>query len=260
VLKRIALIFALAAITAARAPAATAYEALNVVKAGRGDGALQHLVEVQGDGGQPQPRSWTILMSDDAARGGVREFVVAGGEIVSERTPVRGYGTTRDPAASLNFSRLNVDSDSAFRVADKQARSAKVGFNAVDYKLRTDAATGAPIWEMHLFDYMGAPVGTIEVSAESGATLHALRLDPDAREKPVAQATPKPAAKPKATPAPTPAQAETNHFKGGVFGFFERTGKKVGRTMHKTALNVAGTVQEVLTGDRTIDQDDSSDE
>jgi hypothetical protein len=100
---------------------------------------------------------------------------------------------------------------------------------------------------------MGAPVGKLEVSAESGKIASAFQIDPDAREQ---QAATKPDSEP------------STHFPGGVFGFIERTGKKigttakdvgvsVGQTVKKTTLNVAGTVQEVLTGERTVDQDET---
>lgn len=255
-LKKLALISVLAALVAAKAPAATAYEALQVVKKSRGDAILKQLIEVRGETGQPQPQSWTILMTDATARGGIREFVVAGGEIASERTPVRGYEIGTGAFPVINFSRLNVDSGEAFKVANKQANDRKLGFHAVDYTLRTNDADGSPMWVMHLFDYMGAPVGVLRVSAEDGKVLSALQVDPDARVKPVVEATPAPQStvQPVAgvTPSPTPV------FKGGVFGFVERTSKKVGTTVKKTTLNVAGTVQEALTGERTIGDDESS--
>ena len=260
-LKRIALIFIVGLLAVGRAPGATAYEALGVIKKARGDAILEQLIEVRGESGQPQPQSWTILMSDPAARSGIREFVVTDGQIASERTPVRGYPVGTGAFPALNFPRLNLDSDGAFRVANTQATNAKVGFHTVDYTLRTNDSDGAPMWVMHLFDYMGAPVGKLEVSAENGKTISALAIDPDARQKPVAQAqpTPKPARPaPKVAAGATPAPEATPHFKGGVFGFVERTSKNVGNTVKKTTLNVAGTVQEALTGERTIGVKDGS--
>jgi len=238
--------------------AGTAYEALQVVKKARGDGVLKDLVEVRGETGQPQPQSWTILMSDPSARGGIREFVVTGDEIASERTPVRGYNVGTGAFPVLNFSRLNLDSDGAFKVANIQAKNEKMGFHTVDYTLRTNDTDGAPMWVLHLFDYMGASVGNLEVSAESGKVIRGLQMDPDAREKPVTSAAPSEGEQSEKKP----------YFKGGVFGFVERTSKNVGtavkdtsisvgQTVKKTSLNVAGTVQEALTGERTIDQDNT---
>jgi len=257
-LKKLSCLILALALAAGRAPAATAYEALQTIKQARGDAILKQLIEMRGETGQPQPQSWTILMNDPAARGGVREFVVTGSEIASERTPLHG-----DPSAgklsALDFARLNLDSDGAFKLANQQAATKKVGFHTVDYTLRTNDADGAPMWVLHLFDYMGAPVGTLQVSAESGKIVRTLQVDPDAREKPVVvqQTTP---------PEANDGEPST-HFKGGVFGFVERTAKnigtttkdvtvKVGTTVKHASLNAAGTVQEALTGERTIGVDE----
>ncbi|MDD5199445.1 MAG: hypothetical protein PHC88_06540 [Terrimicrobiaceae bacterium] len=237
--------FLLATLAVTRAPAATAYEALQVIKKNRGDAILKQLVEVRGETGQPQPESWTILMSDPAARAGIREFVVTGKEIASERTPLHGHaGDGRLPV--LDFARLNLDSDGAFRLANQQAARTRVGFHTIDYTLRTDDTDGAPMWVLHLFDHMGAPVGTLQVSAESGKVVRALQIDPDARVKPTA------ASQPAATPSSSDDGEITTHFPGGVFGFVERSSKQVGRSVKKATLTATGAVQEFLTGERTI--------
>jgi len=262
-LKTLPLILAAVLLVAGVASGATAYEALGVIKKQKGDAVLKQLVEVHGETGHSQPQSWTIIMTDPAARGGIREFVVTNGEIASERTPINGYPVGTGAFPVINFSRLNVDSDEVFKFSNKQAVDAKVGFNSIDYTLRTNDADGSPMWVVHLFDYMGAPVGSLRISAETGKALSALQVDPDARQKPVAQETPfpvAPSAKAKPTPKPVASAkpSSTPVFKGGVFGFVERTAKKVGTTVKKTTLGVAGTVQEALTGERTIGEDDSS--
>jgi len=256
VLTRIALYVTICLAAAGNIRAGTAYDALQVIKKAKGDGILKKLVEVRGETGQPQPPSWTILMSDPTARGGVREFVVVGAEIASESTPLHNSSIAALPV--LDFTRLNLDSDGAFKVADAEASRQKVGFHTINYTLRTDEATGAPIWSVHLFDYMGAPVGDLQVSAENGKVVDVLKIDPDAREQQTAGGS-----------RSQDDSGGSTHFKGGVFGFVERTvknvgtktkeiGTSVGQTVRKTTLNVAGSVQEVLTGERTIDGGESS--
>ncbi len=259
-MKKLAFLFFLVALAAGRAPATTAYEALGVIKQNRGEAILKQLIQVRGETGQPQPQSWTILMNDPAARAGIREFIVTGADITSERTPLRGYAAEgRLPA--LDFARLNLDSDGAFKLANQQANRLKIGFHTVEYTLRTNDADGGPLWVLHLFDHMGAPVGTMQVSAESGKIVRGLQLDPDAREKPAVVTVPP-------GPAPAPVVETTvtttddddenipTHFKGGVFGFVEKTSKKVGRVVKRGTLNAVGTVQETFTGERTVGTDD----
>ncbi len=258
------------------AAAETAYEALQVIKADRGDAILQELVEARGDSGAPQPQSWTIAMIDPSARKGVREFVISNGAIQSERTPVRGYeGLNRLPP--INFTRLNLDSDGAFAVAEKEAQRQKVGFNSVDYSLRTEISSGSPIWVVRLFDYMGAPVGTLEVSAESGKLSQSLRLDPDAR---VAGADDRQYVDPASQrtvveeetvvvtkrndgyrEAPPRQQTEYREREemGGVFGFVKRRAEYDANKVKNVTLSTAGTIQKFLTGRDTVSPDRDDD-
>lgn len=255
--KSLASILLLAILGLRLAAAATAYEALQVVKSQKGDAILKQLIEVRGETGRPQPQSWTILMNDSTARGGIREFVVSGNEILSERTPLRGY-SDRAQLPPLDFTRLNLDSDGAFRIANAQATDRKVGFDSVDYTLRTNDATGAPMWILRLFDYMGAPVGSLQVSAENGDVITNLRVDPDARFE-------------QSDEVGITEDADDDGEMGGVIGTVGKTARDVGRTVgntakdvgttvKKTTLGIAGTVQEILTGERTIDRESDSEE
>ena len=99
-------------------------------------------------------RNGKSFFSDPAARGGIREIVASGDVIVSQRTPLKGYtGAGSEPSIALT--RLNLDSDRAFEIANKQAIARRIGFSWVDYTLRANAAGGAPMWILRLHDNMG---------------------------------------------------------------------------------------------------------
>jgi hypothetical protein len=233
----------------------TAYEALRVIKETRGDPALGQLVEVQGDNGGPQPAAWTVIMKDPAARGGMREVVISDNVIVSERTPLRGIAG-KDSYRPINFQRLNLDSDGVFKIVNEQALQRQVGFHTLDYSLTQPDQSGSPIWVVRLFDYMGAPVGQLRISAESGKVLTGLTLDPDARVATggPSRNPPPTAPMPRQPPAP-PEDEPARRPLGGLFGTVERTVVGTANTVRRSTLRVAGTVEEFLTGERTVDRD-----
>ncbi len=239
------------------ATAETAYRALEAIKAAKGDAVLDQLIEARGESGSPQPQSWTIVMIDAAARGGVREFVVAGGSIQSERTPVRGY-SGQSGLPPINFSRLNLDSDGAFAVAEKEAVGDKVGFNTVDYALRTDLGSGSPVWVVRLFDYMGAPVGGLEVSAESGKLTQDLRIDPDARVagSDGGDETETVVVRGSGGQVVDPRLNEKDEM-GGVFGFVKRRAAYDANKVKNVTLRTVGTVQKFLVGKDTVSPDNT---
>lgn len=147
----------------------SAYQALRVIGTARGQDVLNHVIEVQGRGGVPQPTLWRVVLDDPSSRGGTRELDVAHGKIVGEHTPVRAYSGTA-AGAVINFRKLNLDSPGVFTVAEKEAQKSHLGFDSVDYTLRTgDGAESGPVWVVNLMNGSARTIGTVSVGADNGA-------------------------------------------------------------------------------------------
>ena len=142
----------------------TAYDALRVVGTQIDRRLMNRVISVRGVNGDPQPETWTVLVADRAAAGGVREIQISGGQIISQRTPV-DEGITA--GATINTSRLNLDSSGAFSVASYTADKSHVNFALANYTLRTDRR-GNPVWIVTLQDERRQPVGTIHIGAHKG--------------------------------------------------------------------------------------------
>lgn len=166
---RVAVILAFLIMPLAASGRETAYQALRIVGAERSQALLNTVIEVKGRNGAPQPALWLILINDPLARGGVREVEVAKGHITSERTPLKAYSGQADGAV-LNFSKLNLDSEGAFSVAEAEARTAKLGFYGADYLLRC-GENGAPVWVLELLDEAQHRVGSVTVAADTGKVI-----------------------------------------------------------------------------------------
>jgi hypothetical protein len=144
---------------------ATAYEALRVVGAELGRGALDRVVSITGVKADPQPEKWKIVLEEPDGRG-VREVEVADGKIDSERRPGRSV-TGSTEGATIDTSQLNLDSRGAYAVASRTAEVSHTSFATVDYTLRTDEH-GEPIWIVTLLNRSSRPVGTIHIGATRG--------------------------------------------------------------------------------------------
>jgi hypothetical protein len=208
----------------------SAYTSLRAAQKVAGESAT--LLEMTGNRGEPGPADWKIVFSDPSARGGIREVTASGHEIISQRTPLRGYTDvgTQQPIA---LNRLNLDSGGAFDVANKQAVAKQLPFNWIDYSLRANNVTGAPMWVLRLFNNLGAQVGVLQVSAEDGSIIMPLEVVSQPRSS-----------------APPEGTAERKI--GGVIGTVGNAAERLGNTVKDSTLRAVGTVQEVLTGDRTI--------
>jgi hypothetical protein len=144
----------------------SAYEAMRTIGTQLNRQAVNRVVSVSGVDGDPQPRSWKILVEDKNAAGGVREYVVEDNRIVSQRVPNRSVvGSTQ--GATIDTAKLNLDSTGAYSVAAHTAETSHVTFSLTSYTLRTDDR-GNPVWIVTLADRGNRPVGTIHIRASDG--------------------------------------------------------------------------------------------
>src|ERR1051325_9822076 len=145
---------------------ASAYEALRVIGTQLNRQLVNRVVSVNGVDGDPQPRTWKILVEDKNAANGVREIVVEDNRVVSQRVPNRSVvGSTQ--GATINTAKLNLDSTGAYSVAAHTAETSHVTFSLTNYTLRTDDR-GIPVWIVTLAGRSTRPVGTIHIRASDG--------------------------------------------------------------------------------------------
>jgi hypothetical protein len=144
----------------------SAYEALRVIGTQMNRQLVNRIISVNGSEGDPQPRAWKILVEDKNATSGVREIVVQDNRVASQRVPNKSVvGSTE--GATINTSKLNLDSTGAYSVASHTAETSHVTFSLTSYTLRTDDR-GNPVWIVTLSDRSNRPVGTIHVRASDG--------------------------------------------------------------------------------------------
>jgi hypothetical protein len=144
----------------------SAYEALRVIGTQLNRDLVTRVVSVTGADGEPQPRSWKILVADRRAQNHVREIIVEDNKILSQRDPNRSVvGSTE--GATINTARLNLDSTGAYTVASHTAETSHVTFTFVSYTLRTDER-GNPVWIVTLEDRSRKPLGSIHIKANDG--------------------------------------------------------------------------------------------
>ena len=144
----------------------SAYEALKVVGTQLNRDLMSRVISVAGVDGDPQPRSWKILVGDRRAQGGVREITVEDNRIAAQRIPNRSVVGSPE-GHTINTARLNLDSTGAYAVASHTAETSHVTFALVSYALRTDDR-GNPTWIVTLEDRSRRPVGTIHIKANDG--------------------------------------------------------------------------------------------
>ncbi len=127
--------------------------------------SVQQIVSIRGSNGDPQPEKWKIILEDPQG-GGVRELQVADGKIDSDHEADRDVAGSTE-GATIDVSRLNLDSSGAYAVASHTAEASHTSFATADYTLRTDDR-GEPMWIVTLRNRSSRPVGTIYIGGTQG--------------------------------------------------------------------------------------------
>lgn len=186
----------------------TALDALSAFKAWTGRAKLTGLVELRGTGGTPTPELWNVVLFDPASPTKLSEFRIRG-QRVDDRGPNKDYYPQREPSGFFEFSKVNVDCAGAFRIADREAGKAMIGFDTIDYLLRCREFSDEPVWTLTLRTSAGVTTGTVSISAVGGKVLRTVWRSPagEPRAIPDDSAVPaefRPAPPPPPVPLPDP--------------------------------------------------------
>lgn len=208
----------------------SAYDALSTVGRAKGEAQLANLVELRGADGAPQPTQWTLVLKDDGARGGVREFVVNQKGIAGERAPLLAGAAAS--AGTVPAASLKLNSTGAFTTVNREASKARLGFDKVNYRLQIKG--GVPVWHVQLFDVEGNEVGAIGLSAADATIISPLRAAPSsAASGPVAA---QPRAQTKAAPASDNRPLGQRWVEGGgLLGHVDRWSQRTWKATSETA-------------------------
>ncbi len=172
------------------------------------------VVEIRGGGGMPQPKGWTIVIHDSQSPTSLTEYRVSNGR-AEPGVPNEQFYPRKEPSGFFDLSKVEVDSVGAFRIADRAAGLAKIGFDVIDYKVRARELGDDPVWILTLRGEGGGTRGVVTLSARSGKLMRTVWHRRNASGEvslvdsaaPGAEPLPQPASETR-LPPPVPAEPE----------------------------------------------------
>lgn len=162
----------------------TAIEALAAFKTWTARDKVTGLVELRGSDGAPTPATWTLITFDPRSATKFKTFTIRGAQ-VDDRGANKDYSPAHQPSGYFELDKVNVDCAGAFRIADREAGKAMIGFDLIDYTLRCREFTEEPVWTLTLRGKAGAVAGTIAISATGGKVLRTIWQRPGPDGKPL---------------------------------------------------------------------------
>jgi hypothetical protein len=154
------------ALTLSAAEAPTALKSLKALPAG----AVNRLAIIDGHDGAPTPARWHFLVEDPTSENGLREFVVAGREVVADRE-VSQFATRLAPEDVLGKTAVKIDSDAVARTAERYATANELAVVSMNFRLRKDDLTDTPVWTVTCQDADGKAIASLVVDSRDGRVL-----------------------------------------------------------------------------------------
>lgn len=128
---------------------------------------LKSLARIVAYDGAPSPDRWYYLVHDPNAASGLREYVVANGELVVSRG-ISQFAQRLTEADIIGHYALQIDSDGLAKIATEYAAANNLTIDTLNYQLLKDAGAIEPRWQANCLDKAGNVFGTLVVTATSG--------------------------------------------------------------------------------------------
>jgi hypothetical protein len=131
---------------------------------------LGSLARIEAFDGTPVPERWHILVYDPESETGVKEYVVAKGELVTSRG-ISQFAETLRPTDVIGKEPVKIDSDKLADVAKEYAEANDMEFATMSYHIARQQGDAKPSWRVDCRDGEGKVLGSLMVNAETGDVL-----------------------------------------------------------------------------------------
>lgn len=128
---------------------------------------IQSLARIEAHDGTPVPERWHFLVHDPSSETGLREYVVAAGELVTVRS-ISQFAERVEETDVIENKGLKVDSDMLAQLAKNYAAVNDAAIDRISYQLVKEGEHAQPVWRLNCQDEAGKTIGTLVVTAAKG--------------------------------------------------------------------------------------------
>ncbi|MES2570617.1 MAG: hypothetical protein V4710_11265 [Verrucomicrobiota bacterium] len=148
------------------APSGSALDALKHLPRGQ----AKWVARMEAREGTPAPERWHILVYDPQVPTGVREYVVAGREVIASRT-LSQFASKLTREEVIGNQPIRFNSDRAASLLQQYALANNVTVASINYGLRKDGPDAAALWHVTALDEAGNELGTVVIGAAKGTVI-----------------------------------------------------------------------------------------
>ena len=129
--------------------------------------AAKRLARIEAREGSPWPERWYLLVYDPAAQFGLREYVVADGELAASRT-LSQFADGLKATDVIGADAVKFDSDAVASLAARFPVANGARFGSINYELGKYGENDAPAWRATVLNEKGNPLGVLIITAQKG--------------------------------------------------------------------------------------------
>ena len=144
----------------------TALDALNLLPKGQ----AKNLAQIEAREGNPAPQRWHFLVHDKSAESGLKEYVVAGGELVATRE-LSQFAQRMAAEDVIGIGAIKFNSDQAAKLLSQHALANNVSISTINYGLRKEGVEANPVWHLTALDELGKELGNLVIAASTGTII-----------------------------------------------------------------------------------------
>jgi hypothetical protein len=130
----------------------------------------KRLARIEARDGTPVPERWHLIVQEPKSENGLREYVVAGGEIVASREVSQFAESVRSEDV-IGSDSLKINSDQVGKIAEQYANANNQSVARMHYELKKEGAAATPLWTVTCIDTAGTEIGRLVISAGRGLVI-----------------------------------------------------------------------------------------
>ncbi len=131
---------------------------------------VKNLARIEAQGGTPVPDRWHFLVHHPDSENGLKEYVVASGELVAARE-ISQFAENLTEEDVIGGTSVKIDTDKLADLAKKYAAVNEVEVATINYQLIRIGEEAQPIWRLDCVDSAGSINASLVVTATKGVVV-----------------------------------------------------------------------------------------
>jgi len=128
------------------------------------------IIKLSADDCDPNPDIWYVTAKSGSKKGGIREFELASGQVVSSKASL-GLRELVSSNKPIDLAKIQFDSRDAFDLAQHYARANNKVIASVSFALTQQGASSVPVWYVWCYGPNEKYFGQLQLLATDGTVI-----------------------------------------------------------------------------------------